>query len=228
MNRSSDLVYLQLVFDGDGHLVDGFTGTFSNDCGSENRAVCLRDYFDEPILIVFTSGAIHPAQIPAANGYLLTKLGAGLFLGRPDMRNLGIGKGNPRNEVCESRTVPRQEGVADRLKRLPSRKVGELITANDVARGVNVFGGRSQSIVNLDAFLRVLHTRFLEVETLQIRPSAGRDKQHLASRFLATCGDHNRFSIFAGSSGTPPYKTDPFAFENMLQQLANVRIFFGQ
>ena len=74
MNRASDVVYLQLVFDGYSHLVDGFTGTFSNDCGCENRAVCLRDYFDEPSPIVFTNGAIHPAQIPAANGYLLTKL----------------------------------------------------------------------------------------------------------------------------------------------------------
>src|SRR5260370_29074250 len=170
MNRSSDLVYLQLVFDGDGRLVDGFTGKFSNDCGSENRAVCLRDYFDEPSPIIFTNSAIHPAQIPAANGYLLTKLGAGMFLGRPDMRNLGIGKGNPRNDVCKSRTASRQKGVADRLKRLPSRKMGELVTANDVARSVNVLSGRSQSIVNLDAFLRLPHTAFPELTSLQIRP----------------------------------------------------------
>ncbi len=94
--------------------------------------------------------------------------------------------------------------------------MGELVTANDVARSVNMFSGRSQSIVNLDPFLRVVHTRFLEVETLQIRPSTGRDEQHLASRFLRTCGDHDCFSIFVRSRGTPPHKTDPFTFKHLL------------
>src|SRR5258708_16215091 len=97
--------------------------------------------------------------------------------------------------------------------------MGELVTANDVARGVNMFSGRSQSIVNLDPFLRVVHTSFLEVETLQIRPSAGRDERHLASRFLPTCGDHDRFPIFVRSSGTPPYKPNPSPFKNLLPQL---------
>src|SRR5260370_34743667 len=106
--------------------------------------------------------------------------------------------------------------------------MGELVTANDVARGVNMFSGRSQSIVNLDPFLRVVHTSFLEVETLQIRPSAGRDERDLASRFLSTCGDHDRFSTFVPSSGTPPHKPDPFMFKHLLQQLANVRILFGE
>src|SRR5260370_30816437 len=106
--------------------------------------------------------------------------------------------------------------------------MGELVTANDVARSVNVLSGRSQSIVRLDAFLRAVHTGFLEIKSLQIRPSTRRDEQHLASRFLPTCGDHDRFPIFVRSCGTPPYKTDPFAFENLLQQLANVRILFWQ
>src|SRR5258708_4021560 len=106
--------------------------------------------------------------------------------------------------------------------------MGELVTANDVARGVNMFSGRSQSIVNLDPFLRVVHTSFLEVESHQMRPAAGRDERHLASRFLPTCGDHDRFPIFVRSSGTPPYKTDAFAFENLLQQLTNFRVLFWQ
>src|SRR5258708_35988229 len=102
--------------------------------------------------------------------------------------------------------------------------MGELVTANDVARGVNMFSGRSQSIVNLDPFLRVVHTSFLEGGTLQIRPSAGVDERHLASRFLPTCGDHDRFPIFVRSSCTPPYKTNACAFEYLLQQLTNFRV----
>src|SRR5260370_6413047 len=104
----------------------------------------------------------------------------------------------------------------------------ELVTAHDVARSVNVLSRRSQSIVNLDAFLRVVHTGFPEIESLQIRPSARRDEQHLASDFLRTCGDHDSFSIFARNRGTPPHKTDPFKFKHLLQQLANVRILFGE
>ncbi len=73
-----------------------------------------------------------------------------------------------------------------------------------------------------------MHTSFLEVETLQIRPSAGGDEQHLASRFLRTCGDHDCFPMLVRSGGTPPYKADTFAFENLLQQLANVRVLFWQ
>src|SRR5487761_799412 len=140
MNGASNIVDLQSVFHRHGHFIDGFTGTFGNNSDCENRAVALCDYLDESTSVIVTDGSIHSAQIPPADRYFLTKFGSSLFLRRADLRNLGIGKGNPRNEVGQSRTASRQKGVADSLKRLPSRKMGELVTANDIARRVNLPG----------------------------------------------------------------------------------------
>ena len=73
-----------------------------------------------------------------------------------------------------------------------------------------------------------MHTRFLKVESRQIRSSPGRNEQNLTSRFLSACRDDGRFALFARRCGASPDKSDPFTFENLLHQLANVGAFFGQ
>src|ERR1700722_3553406 len=123
MNRASDIVDLQSMFHHHGHFIDGFTGTFGNNCDCEDRAVTLCDYLDESTSVIVTDGSINPAQIPPADPYLLTNFRSSLFLRRADLRNFGIGKCSPGNEVGQPGTASRQKCVADSLKSLPSRKM---------------------------------------------------------------------------------------------------------
>src|ERR1035441_5701037 len=127
---------------------DGLTGAAIDDGCTKQASICPRDHLNEAVAVVFTDCAVGAAHLPAADLYVLPELHPRLLLGKPDMSHLGIRKGHPGNEVRKPGIAAWEQRVAGGLECLPPRKVSELISAGNIARGVNVFHIRAQLIVD--------------------------------------------------------------------------------
>src|ERR1700746_1106610 len=99
MNCARNIVDLQSALHRHSHFVNGFACSLRDDGTGKNSSVILRDDLDKSIEVIVTDGAIHTAQIPSGNRYLVTKLGPSLLLGHSYVRNLWIRKCDSRDNL---------------------------------------------------------------------------------------------------------------------------------
>ena len=108
-------------------------------------------------------------------------LRACLRLGQADVRQLGIGVGDPRHRAIVDLGRQIEQRVADDDACVIAGHVRELVAADDVADREHALVGRAQAVVDLDALGVVLDAGLSEAEAGDIGAAPGSDKQMRAS-----------------------------------------------
>ena len=83
------------------------------------------------------------------------RFGARLFLGQTDLRQFGIGIHHPRNMHGAHIGLQPEQRVLDHDAGVIVGEVGELLTADGIADGVDFPVGRLELLVDLDAAIGV-------------------------------------------------------------------------
>ena len=127
MNRAGYVHEFEFVFHCHHDLRDGLSGTLSDDCSSQDRAVRLRENLNEAISVIFANGAVDLAQRPAADLQFIAVVRSSFLFARSYVSDLGICERDSRHEICQTRIAAGKQRVAHGLEGLPAGIVRELV-----------------------------------------------------------------------------------------------------
>ena len=124
--------------------------------------------------------------------------------------------------------MSREQRIPDGLKRLPRCKVGELISACNITRSVNVFHVRPKLIIDGNTFLRIPHTGLLEIQTENRRPPSRSNKEHFAACFAFRRRHDNLLCIGTDSICASAHETNALLLKDSSHDIPGLRFIFGQ
>ncbi len=146
---------------------------------------------------------------------ILTEPHGGLLFGRAHVRHLRICEGHSRNYAGHTGAAAGKQNIAYSVKRLPPGIVRELLSAHDIARGINPAGRCAQSCIDLNTSNGVLHAGLFEIQTDYVRYASGGDKEHLPARLVGIRGYHNRIAVGAYRDGALREQSDTLTLEHV-------------
>ena len=198
MNRPSKIADFHPLLHCDNKFQNCFASSRSHDGCTQDCTVRLRNDLQETRDIVFAHRAIHFAHFPAMHLDTVAVLETSLFFSDPDVRDLRVRERYPRHEIAHTSRTARQQSIANSLKRLPSCVMGELVTARDIARSVDVLHVRSKMVIYRYAFLRVAHASFAQLQPVHVRSAANRDEQQVTFDLVSVSDDKDHVSMVSG------------------------------
>src|SRR6516165_5186209 len=103
----------------------------------------------------------------------------------------------------------------------------ELIAARHIARSINVLHIRSKAIIYLYALRRILHSGFLQLQSVNLRLAANNDEQQVTLRLVIISDDKNRVRMASGRPRWLQDKTHAFALQDALHQFLHFSLSLG-
>src|SRR5215211_7500189 len=135
--------------------MNGFSRPLGYYRSAENGAVLLVHNLDKAVRVILCHSAVHTLHSHEAHADVVsaTVLVARLGFSDTRTRNLGVGEGRPRHELRDTLGRAGEQRVAGSDERLITSVVGELRSADHIARRVDVLDVGAQGAVDRYATL---------------------------------------------------------------------------
>src|SRR6516165_3563167 len=175
--RSSQVRNFQAVFHRHNQFSNRLSSPSVDDCRPEKATIVSCNQFNESVAVVFADRAVAASHFPPEDANISGELRPGLLLGDPSVRDLGISKCHPGNQVDQARAAAGEQRITGRLKSLPPCEMSELIATGYVACSVDVLHVCAKARVDRDAFLGARDTDPLKIQPGDSRLPSSSDEQ---------------------------------------------------
>ena len=187
MDRPGDVRDRHAPLQCQGKLADYFPCPRGDGGGTEEPSARSRHELQESRRLAVGRRPVHAIHGPAVHRHVGVP-GARTFFRETHVCHFGVEERHARHEVSMSRAAAGEQRVPHGLERLPAGVMGELKSARDVARAVNVGLRGTQKPIDAYPLFRGLHPHPLQPETRDPwRAARGNEKRIRAELSRRRC-----------------------------------------